>query len=140
MSLDEADDVPEARSFCSIKTTRSPRPAASRAMPVPLMPPPMTARSKSATDSPLFPDYQLFRRAPEAPCLNFWIGDDPVFMETPQMDFRDRHIVVTGGAGALGTAVVTALIEAGAICHVPCFDEAEAKRFRLRDHKQVVVT
>jgi NAD(P)-dependent dehydrogenase (short-subunit alcohol dehydrogenase family) len=56
------------------------------------------------------------------------------------MDFRDRHIVVTGGAGALGTAVVTTLIEAGAVCHVPCFDEAEAKRFRLRDHKQVVVT
>jgi NAD(P)-dependent dehydrogenase (short-subunit alcohol dehydrogenase family) len=55
------------------------------------------------------------------------------------MDFRDRHIVVTGGAGALGTAVVSALIEAGAICHVPCFDEAEAKRFRLRDHKQVIV-
>ena len=45
------------------------------------------------------------------------------------MDFRDRHIVVTGGAGALGTAVVTALIEAGAICHVPCFNEAEAQRF-----------
>jgi len=56
------------------------------------------------------------------------------------MDFHDRHIVVTGGAGALGTAVVTALIEAGAFCHVPCFDEAEAKRFRLRDHKQVAVT
>ena len=56
------------------------------------------------------------------------------------MDFRDRHVVVTGGAGALGTAVVTALIEAGAICHVPCFDEAEARRFRLRDHKQVVLS
>jgi NAD(P)-dependent dehydrogenase (short-subunit alcohol dehydrogenase family) len=56
------------------------------------------------------------------------------------MDLRDRHIVVTGGAGALGTAVVTTLIETGAICHVPCFDEADAKRFRLRDHKQVVVT
>ena len=55
------------------------------------------------------------------------------------MDLRDRHIVVTGGAGALGTAVVTALIEAGAKCHVPCFDEAEAKRFSLRDHKQVTV-
>ncbi len=53
------------------------------------------------------------------------------------MDFRDRHIVVTGGAGALGTAVVGALIEAGAMCRVPCFDEAEAKRFRLREHKQV---
>ncbi len=56
------------------------------------------------------------------------------------MDFSNCRIVVTGGAGALGTAVVTALIEAGAFCHVPCFDEAEAKRFRLRDHKQVAVT
>lgn len=55
------------------------------------------------------------------------------------MDFRDRHIVVSGGAGALGTAVVAALIEAGAVCHVPCFDEAEAKRFRLREHKNVSV-
>jgi len=54
------------------------------------------------------------------------------------MDLGDRHIVVTGGAGALGTAVVAALIEAGAICHVPCFDEAEAQRFRLHAHKQVV--
>jgi NAD(P)-dependent dehydrogenase (short-subunit alcohol dehydrogenase family) len=56
------------------------------------------------------------------------------------MDFRDRHIVVTGGAGALGTALVGALIEAGAVCHVPCFDEAEAQRFRLRDHRQVKLT
>ncbi len=56
------------------------------------------------------------------------------------MDFRDRHVVVTGGAGALGTAVVAALIEAGAICHVPCFNEAEAQRFRLRGHKQVVLS
>jgi NAD(P)-dependent dehydrogenase (short-subunit alcohol dehydrogenase family) len=56
------------------------------------------------------------------------------------MDFSDRHIVVTGGAGALGTAVVEALIRSGAICHVPCHDEAEAQRFRLRGHKQVVLT
>jgi NAD(P)-dependent dehydrogenase (short-subunit alcohol dehydrogenase family) len=56
------------------------------------------------------------------------------------MDFRDRQIVITGGAGALGGAVVAALIEAGAFCHVPCVDEAEAKRFRLRDHKQVALT
>ncbi len=55
------------------------------------------------------------------------------------MDFRDRHVVVTGGAGALGSAVVAALVEGGATCRVPCFDEAEAKRFRLRDHKQVTV-
>jgi len=56
------------------------------------------------------------------------------------MDFIGRHIVVTGGAGALGTAVVAALVEAGGICHVPCFDEAEAQHFRLRGHKQVILT
>ena len=56
------------------------------------------------------------------------------------MDLREHHVVVTGGAGALGTAVVTTLIEAGAICHVPCFNEAEAQRFSLRDHKQVVLS
>ena len=55
------------------------------------------------------------------------------------MDFRDRHVVITGGAGALGTAVVETLVAAGATCHVPCFDEAEARRFRLRDHKQVAL-
>jgi NAD(P)-dependent dehydrogenase (short-subunit alcohol dehydrogenase family) len=53
------------------------------------------------------------------------------------MNFRDRHVVVSGGAGALGTALVGALIEAGATCHVPCFNEAEAQRFPLRQHKQV---
>jgi NAD(P)-dependent dehydrogenase (short-subunit alcohol dehydrogenase family) len=56
------------------------------------------------------------------------------------MDFRGRHIVVTGGAGALGTAVVAMLVEAGAICRVPCFDAAEAQRFALREHKSVTVT
>jgi NAD(P)-dependent dehydrogenase (short-subunit alcohol dehydrogenase family) len=35
------------------------------------------------------------------------------------VDYRDRHVVVTGGTGALGTAVVGALVGAGAICHVP---------------------
>jgi NAD(P)-dependent dehydrogenase (short-subunit alcohol dehydrogenase family) len=55
------------------------------------------------------------------------------------MDFRDRHVIVTGGAGALGTAVVAALIERGAICHVPCVTDAEAARFRFRDYKQVKV-
>src|ERR1700676_4059137 len=55
------------------------------------------------------------------------------------MDFRDRHVVVTGGAGALGTAVVEALVGAGAICHVPCFNAAEAERYRPRDNKQVAL-
>ncbi len=53
------------------------------------------------------------------------------------MSFSDRHVVVTGGTGALGTAVVGALIGAGAICHVPYRSEDEAKRFPHRDSKQV---
>jgi NAD(P)-dependent dehydrogenase (short-subunit alcohol dehydrogenase family) len=56
------------------------------------------------------------------------------------MDFRDCHIIVTGGAGALGTATVAQLIDAGAVCHVPCMNEAEAARFSLRDHRQVKLT
>jgi NAD(P)-dependent dehydrogenase (short-subunit alcohol dehydrogenase family) len=56
------------------------------------------------------------------------------------MDLHGRHIVVTGGAGALGTAVVAALSEAGALCHVACFDDAEAARFRPRAPKDVAIT
>jgi NAD(P)-dependent dehydrogenase (short-subunit alcohol dehydrogenase family) len=54
-----------------------------------------------------------------------------------QMDFSDRHVVVTGGTGALGGAVVAALAGAGAICHVPYVIAAEAERFALRDHPKV---
>src|SRR5256886_355581 len=53
------------------------------------------------------------------------------------MDYRNRHVVVTGGTGALGTATVGALIEAGAVCHVPYIDRAEADRFALRNHAKV---
>jgi len=35
------------------------------------------------------------------------------------MDYQDRHVVVTGGTGALGAAVLDALLQAGALCHVP---------------------
>jgi NAD(P)-dependent dehydrogenase (short-subunit alcohol dehydrogenase family) len=31
------------------------------------------------------------------------------------MDYQDRHVVVTGGTGALGTAVVGTLLGAGAV-------------------------
>ena len=56
------------------------------------------------------------------------------------MDFRDRHVVITGGTGALGSAVVGALLEAGAICHVACYDDADAQRFRLRDRERVTLS
>jgi NAD(P)-dependent dehydrogenase (short-subunit alcohol dehydrogenase family) len=53
------------------------------------------------------------------------------------MDFRDRHVVVTGGTGALGTALVGTLLEAGAVCHVPWVREGEVERFAHRAHTHV---
>jgi NAD(P)-dependent dehydrogenase (short-subunit alcohol dehydrogenase family) len=53
------------------------------------------------------------------------------------MDYHERHVVVTGGTGALGTAMVGALIAAGAVCHVPYINPAEADRFAFRDNAQV---
>jgi len=53
------------------------------------------------------------------------------------MDFRDHDVVVTGGTGAVGGAVVAALVAAGAVCHVPYVVAAEAERFPLRDHTRV---
>ena len=53
------------------------------------------------------------------------------------MPFDGRDVVVTGGTGALGAAVVGALIAGGRHCHVPWLHEREAERFPYRDHKQV---
>ena len=55
------------------------------------------------------------------------------------MDYRDRQVVVTGGTGALGGAVVAALIEAGAVCHIPYIDAGELERFSLRTHARVAL-
>ena len=48
-------------------------------------------------------------------------------------DYRDRHVVVTGGTGALGNAVVTGLVAAGAVCHVAYRRESELDRFAKLD-------
>jgi NAD(P)-dependent dehydrogenase (short-subunit alcohol dehydrogenase family) len=55
------------------------------------------------------------------------------------MNFKDRQVVVTGGTGALGIAVVGALLDAGAVCHIPYRSEDEAKRFPHREHKSVAL-
>jgi NAD(P)-dependent dehydrogenase (short-subunit alcohol dehydrogenase family) len=55
------------------------------------------------------------------------------------MDFSNRDVVVTGGTGALGSAVVGLLLEAGARCHVPYLHAAEADRFKYRSHKAVTL-
>lgn len=44
------------------------------------------------------------------------------------LDLTGRHVVVTGGAGALGTPVVARLVAAGATCHVPCIDDGPGPR------------
>lgn len=55
------------------------------------------------------------------------------------MDFSGKHVVVTGGTGALGTAVVGSLLAAGAACVVPYVHEAEAERFPHRGDANVTL-
>jgi NAD(P)-dependent dehydrogenase (short-subunit alcohol dehydrogenase family) len=52
------------------------------------------------------------------------------------VDFGGRHVVVTGGGGALGGAVVDALLGVGAVCHLPL--RGEAGRL-LRDDRLIAV-
>ena len=55
------------------------------------------------------------------------------------MDFSGRQVVVTGGTGALGTAVVADLLAAGATCTVPYVHEVEAQRFPCRGDPNVTL-
>jgi NAD(P)-dependent dehydrogenase (short-subunit alcohol dehydrogenase family) len=52
-------------------------------------------------------------------------------------EFHEKEVVVTGGAGALGAAVVQRLLDEGATCFVPCFNDQEFASFALRDHERV---
>jgi NAD(P)-dependent dehydrogenase (short-subunit alcohol dehydrogenase family) len=54
--------------------------------------------------------------------------------------FHGAHVVVTGGTGALGTAVVGALRAAGACCHVTNVVAAELDAFPFKDDPAVAVT
>jgi NAD(P)-dependent dehydrogenase (short-subunit alcohol dehydrogenase family) len=56
------------------------------------------------------------------------------------MDFSNRQVVVTGGTGALGAAVVARLVDAGATCYVPWVLPGEAESFVFKDHPQVKLT
>jgi NAD(P)-dependent dehydrogenase (short-subunit alcohol dehydrogenase family) len=54
-------------------------------------------------------------------------------------DFAGRHVIITGGAGALGTAVTGLLLEAGAHCRIPYRRAADAERFAWRSHERVTM-
>lgn len=54
-------------------------------------------------------------------------------------DLDKRHVVVTGGSGALGTAVCEELLSRGATLHVPVYAPKELDRFAFRDHDRVHV-
>jgi len=53
------------------------------------------------------------------------------------IDFNQRHVVVTGGTGALGAAVVGELLAGGATCHIPYYVEEEERNFPHRGHPRV---
>jgi NAD(P)-dependent dehydrogenase (short-subunit alcohol dehydrogenase family) len=55
------------------------------------------------------------------------------------MDFSSKQVVVTGGTGALGSAVVCALLAGGASCIVPYVHDAEAQRFPHRGDPNVML-
>jgi NAD(P)-dependent dehydrogenase (short-subunit alcohol dehydrogenase family) len=53
------------------------------------------------------------------------------------LEFDGRQVVVTGGTGALGTAVVSALLERGATCHIPLHENDIPEPFAHRAHERV---
>jgi NAD(P)-dependent dehydrogenase (short-subunit alcohol dehydrogenase family) len=55
------------------------------------------------------------------------------------MEFAGRKVVVTGGTGALGAAVVGALLAEGAACTVPYIHAPEAESFPHRAHKSLTL-
>jgi NAD(P)-dependent dehydrogenase (short-subunit alcohol dehydrogenase family) len=52
-------------------------------------------------------------------------------------NFEGRHVVVTGGTGALGSAVVGLLLAGEATCHIPCHSAEELKRFPYTQRCQI---
>src|SRR5690242_16990833 len=56
-----------------------------------------------------------------------------------ELDFSNRHVVVTGGTGALGAAVAEMLVDAGATVHVPAHRTPDPAKFALARHERVKI-
>src|SRR5438034_4199770 len=56
-----------------------------------------------------------------------------------KLDFSNREVVVTGGTGALGAAVVELLINGGATVHIPAHRAPEPSQFPLARHERVKI-
>ena len=54
------------------------------------------------------------------------------------MNFQNRTVIVTGGTGTLGRAVVGALLAAGARCRIPYIIDAEAASFPHKNNVTLV--
>lgn len=54
-----------------------------------------------------------------------------------RFDLSERRVIVTGGTGALGSAVVQAALDAGARCVVPVYHASELERAAWRDSDRV---
>ncbi len=55
------------------------------------------------------------------------------------MNFAGRHVIVTGGTGALGNAMIAALLKAGAHCHVPFREPAVGAHFEHANNGSVTL-
>lgn len=56
-----------------------------------------------------------------------------------KLDFRNKHVVISGGTGALGSAVTAKLLNAGARCSIPCYDKSELENFDHQGHENLFI-
>jgi NAD(P)-dependent dehydrogenase (short-subunit alcohol dehydrogenase family) len=56
------------------------------------------------------------------------------------LDFSTLHVVITGGTGALGSAVADLLLNAGATIHIPAHSAPDPSKFPLAKNDRVHIT